>query len=294
MSFKVLSWNIEHFKGLSDPRATDLAAYIKGSGLNPPSNDPPDIIAIYEVENSHQGFLFALTHFKNYLTFITEGQNSQEIMILVKKDAFDHITITQNHIFKIGNPYLRPGALLTVSKNNVHTNLLFLHSASGILSDAFGDRIEIAGHFFNLNRQLQKIEDDGGTAARLIILGDLNTMGLRFPRNLVSQKILSYGEERDGLAQLAARAHQSGFTGMEFAVKKHDLTFSNPNDRDQSNLDHVIISDGIHLTNLGNRPDDNAAFKVSVNGWIDKPSGPDRNNFINSMSDHCSLFFKVQ
>lgn len=286
MAFTVLSWNVEHFDGLPDARANHVAAFIQQHN--------PDVIAIYELEDSHGGFLFAHAHFPGFLTFITEGQNNQEILVLANPAQFDHVTVTQQHRFRIGNPYLRPGALATLTQQGVHTSVLFLHSASGTLADAFGDRLEIAGHIFNLNRRLQEIEADTGLAARLIVTGDFNTMGLQFPRRLVSHRVQTFQEEFAGLAHLAGRAHRPNFQGMAFAAKEHDLTFSNPNDRDQSDLDHVLASAGVQLANRGNRPADGQPFEVSVQGWIQQPSGPARNDFINTRSDHCALIFTVQ
>lgn len=286
MAFTVLSWNVEHFDGQFDNRAADIAAFIK--------NFNPDLIAIYELENSHGGFLFARAQFPGFFTFITEGQNNQEILILANPAAFDHVTLTQQHKLRIGNPYLRPGALATVTQGGVHTNLLFLHSASGTGSDAFGDRVEIAGHLFNLNQRLQELEQAGGIAARLIITGDFNTMGLQFPRKLVSHRIQTGAQEIAGLAHLAARAHIRGFQGMAFARKEADLTFSNANDRDQSDLDHVLVSAGTGLAIRGNRASDGRPFQVSVQGWLQQHSGASRNNFIAGRSDHCALIFTVQ
>lgn len=286
MSFTVVSWNVEHFNGFSDVRANDIARLIQ------PHN--PDLIAIYELEDSHSGFLFAQNHFQGFFTFITEGQNNQEILILANPAHFDHVTVTQQHKFRIGNPFLRPGALATLTQQGIHTNVLFLHSASGTLGDAFGDRIEISTHIFNLNKRLQEFEQNSGLSARLIVTGDFNTMGLQFPRNLLSHRVQPFQEEIDGLAHLANRAHIANFQGMAFAAKEHDLTFSNPNDRDQSDLDHVLYSAGIQLSNRSNRPSDGNPFQVSVQGWIQHPSGQARDNFINTRSDHCALIFTVQ
>jgi hypothetical protein len=286
MAFTVFSWNVEHFKGLSDARANDIANFIQ--------QHDPDLIAIYELEDSHSGFLFAQANFQGFFTFITEGQNNQEILILVDPSQFDHITITQQHKFRIGNPFLRPGALVTLTQQGLHTNVLFLHSASGPLADAFGDRMEIASHIFNLNERLQEIEEDSGLAARLIVTGDFNTMGLQFPRKLVSDRVQTFQDELLGLAELANRAHRPNFQGMTFATKEHDLTFSNPNNRDQSDLDHVLVSAGVQLANRGNRLSDGIPFQVSVQGWIQLPTGQARNNFINTRSDHCALIFAVQ
>ncbi len=286
MSFTLLSWNVEHFDGVTDTRAMDIANFIQSHN--------PDLIVIYELEDSHGGFLFAQSFFPGFFTFITEGQNNQEILILANPSSFDHVTVTQQHKFRIGNPFLRPGALVTLTQQALHTNVLFLHSASGTKADAFGDRFEIADHIFKLNKRLQDIELAGGPTARLIVTGDFNTMGLQFPRKLVSHRVQTYQDEIAGFAHLASRAHRHNLQGMAFAPKEHDLTFSNPNNRSQSDLDHVLVSAGVQLTNRGNRPSDGNPFEVSVQGWIQQPSGVARNNFINTRSDHCALIFTVQ
>jgi exonuclease III len=285
MAFIVVSWNVEHFDGGVDQRAIGVANHIQQFN--------PDLIAIYELESEHGGWNFARRFFPGFFTFITEGQNLQELMILANPASFDHVTITQRHRFRLRNPFLRPGALATVSQNDVHTNLLFLHSASGTLGDAFGDRVEIAERFFNLNKTLQKLEADGGPPARLVICGDLNTMGLQYPRGIQADRHLTDAQELAGLAELAGRAHRTNFVGMTVAPKEFDVTFSNANNRQASGLDHVMVSHGLQLTNQGNRPLDGQPFEVMVRGWQQLPTQAQRNQFINTMSDHNALVFEV-
>ena len=90
--------------------------------------------------------------------------------------------------------------------------------------------------------------------------------GDQIPRRLVSHSILTGDEEIDGLIHLAGRARRSGFQGMSFAVKEHDLTFSNRTGRMTGNLDHAIVSSGLQLANLGNL-NDGTPFAVRVEGW---------------------------
>ena len=183
MAFTVVSWNVEHFDGGTDPRAVAVADHIRQFNA--------DVITIYELENDHGGWNFARNFFPGHFTFITEGQNSQELLILVNPANIDHVAITQRHRFRLRNPFLRPGALVTVTQNNDHTNLLFLHTASGTTGDAFGDRVEMAERFFALNKVLQELEENGGPPARLIICGDLNTMGLQYPRKIQANRHLT-------------------------------------------------------------------------------------------------------
>jgi exonuclease III len=286
MPFTVVSWNVEHFNGGTDQRATNVANHIQQFN--------PDLIAIYELKSEHNGWNFARHFFPGHFTFITEGQNLQEILILVNPANFDHVHITQRHRFRLRNPYLRPGALVTVSQNNAHTNLLFLHTASGTTGDAFGDRVEMAERFFDLNKALQSIEENGGPTARFVICGDLNTMGLQYPRKIQAHRHLTDAEELVGLAELADRARRTNFNGMSIASKEFDITFSNANNNQASGLDHVIVSDGLQLTNQGNRVSDGQPFEVRVQGWQQLGTQAQRNQFINNISDHNALVFEVQ
>lgn len=285
MSFSVLSWNVKAFCGGIDVKANRVSTLIHSFA------PVPDVVAIYEVENSHGAFRFARHFFPNCICFITEGQNNKEILLIVNHAAFDFVTLTQKHKFKIGNPHLRPGALVTLTQDGIHTNILFLHPASFTSADGFGDRFEMYGHAFSLNERIQELAVAAGEPARLIIAGDLNTMGLQFPRPLVSQRILTGQREIVGLAYMADRAHIDGFDEMSLAVKEHDLTFRNRSGRKTGDLDHVLVSSGLQLVNLGNL-DDGTPFTVRVEGW-QQLAGDARVDFIDNVSDHCALYFSV-
>jgi endonuclease/exonuclease/phosphatase family metal-dependent hydrolase len=287
MCFAVLSWNVRKFKGGTDPRADRVADLIN-------SFIPvPDIIVIFEVENSHGVFRFAEHFFPDYTCFITEGQNSQEIALIINRSSFDFVTVTQKYKFKIGNPNLRPGVLATLTQGDVHTNILFLHVASMTLADGFGDRFEILNHALSLNKKIQQLAEDSGEQARLIIAGDLNTMGLQFPsKKIKSHRVLTGEQEIAGLDHLAARAHRGGFQGMSRAPKEHDLTFSNSNGSQKGDLDHVLVSSGLELEQLGNLPSGDL-FAVRVKGW-QQLYGANRKDFVDNVSDHCALYFRVK
>ncbi len=286
MAFTVLSWNVKMFKGGTDHRAERVRNLI--NSFNP----VPDVIAIFEVQNSNGLFRFAKHFFPAYTCFITEGQNSQEIAFLVNRSSFDFVAITQKYKFKIGNPNLRPGIFATLVQGGVHTNILFLHVASMTLADGFGDRQEILNHALSLNEKIQELAEGSGEPARLIITGDLNTMGLQFPRGIKSHKVLTGEQEIAGLEHLAARAHRDGFQGMSRAVKEHDLTFSNKSGRKQGDLDHVLVSSGLQLADLDNLPSGDP-FAVRVEGW-QQFAGDEQKEFIDNVSDHCALYFRVE
>ena len=68
---------------------------------------------------------------------------------------------------------------------------------------------------------------------------------------------------------------------MAVPRKEFDITFSNANNRQASGLDHVIVSDGLQLTNQGNRLSDGQPFDVRVEGWQQLATQAQRNQFIN-------------
>lgn len=75
----------------------------------------------------------------NYTFQITEGPKTQEILIGVKKTltAF----ITHKTTFKSGTTHIRPGQLVTVTKNGKNYALLFLHIVSGTNPRGMGLRV---------------------------------------------------------------------------------------------------------------------------------------------------------
>jgi hypothetical protein len=285
MCFTVLSWNIKMFKGGTDQRAKRVSNLIKSF------NPVPDLIAIFEVQNSHGMFQFAEHFFPNHTCFITEGQNGQKTALLIHSTPFDFMAVTQKHQFKIGNPHLRPGILATLTQDGIHTNILFLHEASKALADGFGDRFEILNHALNLNKKIQELTERAGESARLIIAGGLNTTGLRFPGKLPSHRVLTGTQEIAGLDILAAQAHRDGFQGMSRAVKEHSRTCSNQNGSETGDLDHVLVSSGLELESL-NLPNQDP-FTVRVVGW-QQLSGVDRRDFISNVSDRCALYFRAK
>jgi hypothetical protein len=70
-AFSVALWNVEHFKG--DPTRTErVVNYLKAQN--------PDVIDIYEVEGA-EIFSAITPKFPNYTFRITEGRQSQEILV---------------------------------------------------------------------------------------------------------------------------------------------------------------------------------------------------------------------
>ena len=106
--FSAASWNIEHFK--DDPtnvRIDRVVEFVKTQN--------PDVFGIFEVEGSTI-FNALVNKMPNYIFQITEGVQTQEILVGVRKTltAF----ITQRTEFRSGTTHMRPGQLVTITKDN--------------------------------------------------------------------------------------------------------------------------------------------------------------------------------
>ena len=151
VNLKILSWNIEHFNGTGgidksnrkarEKRVERVTKLIK--------DEKPDVFGLSEVEGK-------LIHSKmtrllpGYVFNITEGRQSQEILIGVKHGltAF----FAQRNEFKRSNPSLRPGALLTITIKDIDIPILFIHLKSMPSPEGFGLRDAMFEKDFNLKK----------------------------------------------------------------------------------------------------------------------------------------------
>lgn len=269
MTLRILSWNVEHFKGGS--KVEPVADLIKKAN--------PDVFALYEVE--HLNVLQLMRdHFPTFSFQITDGPEVQEILVGYRNASAYQATFTQKREFKAHNPALRPGAMLTLRRQNKYLNLLFLHTDSGTDAAAFGNRDEMFEKVWKAKTAIDKMS---GVDGHLIVTGDLNTMGLFFPTKAKKNEAVSADREIQVLSEVAAKSK------MVMLDKEFDLTFNN--NTLISNLDHVLASDRLSFKNLGTRTD-GTPFQVAVRGW-QQLSGADRKKFINDVSDHCALIMEV-
>ncbi len=107
-AFSVASWNIEHFGALDKNKKPKKPV---GPILDFLAAQNADVVALYEVVGSYV-FRPLMKKFPGYQFFITEGPQTQEILIGVKKGLTTFTT--QKIEFKSGAAYLRPGQLLTL------------------------------------------------------------------------------------------------------------------------------------------------------------------------------------
>ena len=270
MKFSVLSWNIEHFKG-GATRLKKVASHIK--------KQKPDVFALLEIENVNVRALMEQA-FAGYDFALTDGPQVQEILVGWRRAAFEQAVFSQKREFDVGNDKLRPGALLSVRLEGVWYNLLFLHTDSGTDAPAFGNRAEMFGKTWNLKSALDRnLGGDG--ASRLVVMGDLNTMGLMFPRP--AKKFLRV----DAPTEIAALAEAAKDAGMKLLTKDRDATWKGS--VGESNLDHAIASASLDFTRFGAGAE---APQVKVKGWPDL-AGTAQASFLADVSDHASLYLEI-
>jgi hypothetical protein len=270
-AFSVLSWNVEHF-GAAAPNMPPKKPV--GPVIDLVAQQNADVVAIYEVAGA-MVFNEVTAKMPNYSFHITEGPQTQEILVGVRKtfSAF----FTQRVEFNSGVTVLRPGALLTITVAGANYCLLFLHLKSLTDPRGFGLRDDQTERALKFRTVLDK---SSAGQANYIFMGDLNTMGMTLN---FSDKDLTAEEE---IARLKARCPTRRLTVLE---KSEPATFW-PGSRSSlppSNLDHVVASDHLKFRSFGGVP-------VSVRGWPQEPTDAKRDKWTAKFSDHAMLFFEVQ
>lgn len=276
-AFSVASWNVEHLGDTGSPqRIANVVGFLQASN--------PDVIAIYEVEGKHV-WRQLLDGLPGYSWFITEGQNTQEILLGTKSvlTAF----VTQKVEFTSRDAYMRPGALMSIFRDGEIYSLLFLHLASMNDPRGFGLRQDMVDRAFAFK---QKVVDAVAAAAgdqpNFIFLGDLNSMGLDYvydqpggPGTALTRVRALAENEIDRLAYEGAKV------GMRRLRKTHDVTWRSATM--QSNLDHVVAADHLQFRQF-------SGADVAVRGWPELATEQEQREWIAAFSDHALLYFEVQ
>lgn len=273
MRIRVLSWNVEEFDGQANQldKVVDLI-----------QDQDPDLFALYEVEDIDVLDLMR-DDFGGYDFNITDGPQNKEILVGHRRNTFDQVVFSQKREFKAYNPRLRPGAFLSVRVGTEFFNFLFLHTDAGTLAKDFGNRFEMFEKIWSLKGRLDRMNEP--RPGNLVVMGDLNTMGLQYPRRLVSHRLVGGGEEVEAVRHLADRA------GMRILKKEFDITYNNL--RVESDLDHALASEHMSFRTLGNREADGEPFAVRVRGWH-QLGGQARRRFIEHISDHSALIVELE
>ncbi|MFW9944768.1 MAG: endonuclease/exonuclease/phosphatase family protein [Candidatus Sifarchaeia archaeon] len=277
-AFSVVSWNIKKFKG-DKARAERVAVLLE--------NKDPDVFAIYEASGGDV-FLPLAKHLKGYTFHTTEGRQSQEIVVGVKNDV--SAFITQKTEFQSGASLMRPGLLVTVERDSVYYPLLFLHLASSPDPRGMGLRDDMLDRAFHFKKILEEaLQAIGQAKANYMFLGDLNTMGLKYPFGVRGGK-----HGFDGKVELAKwdRFGNKDIYAMQRLSKTHDVTYRSHGGHLQGNLDHVYAEK--HLRFKKFNKGSSGRVDVEVSGWVDQTSEQDIQDWISKYSDHSMLYLEVQ
>lgn len=281
--FSIASWNVEHFgKKKGEDAAAVLEARIDRV-VRFLADQDPDIFALFEVEGATV-FQSLVEHMPGYTFQITEGPQTQEILVGVKRDitAF----ITQKTEYKAGTTHMRPGQLVTVRASDGHDYaILFLHVASGPDPRGWGLRDDMVQRAFDFRKVLDKAAEGPGTA-RYLFLGDLNSMGLEYP---FDHSIPATDElkkwDREGARPQVQMARQG---------KTHPNSWSNGSHSRiaDSSLDHVFAAEQLVFAQFPMA--DGAHATVKVIGWVDEPTDAAKDQWIADYSDHCMLYLEIE
>jgi exonuclease III len=269
-AFSIASWNVEHFKGKPE-RSDRVINFIKAQN--------PDVLGLYEVEGS-KVFKTVTTKFPGYTFQITEGPETQEILVGIRSSLSSFIT--QKLEFKSGTTHMRPGLLLTITIANKHYIVLFLHLASNNAPRGFGLRDDMAVRAIKFRKKLNEAANGD---SNYIFLGDLNSMGLDYP----------YKKDIESATELKRWDYRATrYYDMRRLTKTHDLTFSNGSGSSipDSNLDHVYASEHLKFKKFNKAGGTKA--EVDVRGWVNKQTQSQKDKWIKDYSDHSLLFLEVQ
>jgi endonuclease/exonuclease/phosphatase family metal-dependent hydrolase len=270
--FSVASWNVEHFK--DDPsRIGRVIDFVKAQ--------KPDVFGLHEVEGA-MVFDTLVAKMPDYVFQITEGSETQEILVGVRRTltAF----ITQKVEFRSGTTHMRPGQLVTITKNDRPYAILFLHLASGNDPRGMGLRDDMLLRAFEFRKVLDKASGGPGKA-RYLFLGDLNTMGMEYPfnRDIVAEIELRKWD------QVAARKT----IDMRRLPKTHDATWTNGSTSSipDSNLDHVFATSNLKFKTFAKS--DGTKAEADVRGWVDEVGPAARDKWIGRFSDHSLVYVEL-
>ncbi|MDJ0951806.1 MAG: endonuclease/exonuclease/phosphatase family protein [Alphaproteobacteria bacterium] len=268
---KVLFWNIENFTGANPGRAEKVIRHIREAGA--------DVLGFSEIKDKAALRSILQDSLHDYDFGITDGLQGIELLAGWRRGEFEQALFTQRREFKADNPHLRPGSLLSVKKRGKFFNFLFLHTDSGRKERDYNNRQDMFEKIWAMRKRLEDIE---GQESKLIVLGDLNTMGKSArgrSGNITGQ------EEVEELKRDAANNE------MKLFDKSHNNTWARVKSSGEiemeSNLDHVIASNTITLNDLG------GGTRVRVRGWVNAATDSERLEFVEHISDHCSIECEV-
>ncbi|MBI9067259.1 MAG: endonuclease/exonuclease/phosphatase family protein [Salinivirgaceae bacterium] len=272
--YSLLSWNVEHFKKSSNDHVNQRVKRITQAIMK----EDPDVFAIYEVEGKDI-FEEMVKNFSAYSFHITEGPQTQEILVAVKGTITSFYT--QKVSFKSGINILRPGALLTLHIDGENYPILFLHLKSKNDARSFGLRDDMLTKAIKFSKSLKTDKP-----ANYLFIGDLNTMGLNyyFDRDIPAETEL---RKSDNYAQR--------YYKLQRLPKTFPNTYNNGSNSSypQSNLDHCYAAQHLKFKLFNNKDDSSNLSPIDVRGWVDFQSSQEQDQWIEDYSDHAYLYLEV-
>ena len=270
-----MSWNVKQFRG-NHHRTRQIIDQIEDL--------EPDVFGIIEFLAKDQvSTILNDDFFKDYNFAFTDSKEEIEIFIGWKKNKFSQAVFTQRRELQVGKVTMRPGALLSLKEtsDSKFTNLLFLHTDSGKEFADFSNRQMMLQKVWDMNNKLTEIQN----APRLVVLGDLNTMGRK--KLSVAKPTISKKTE---IEDLEAEAEEFG---MQVLKKSHDLTYRSLGGSLRGDLDHVIASKDLEFEEFSDPKSPNNPHKIQVKGWIEL-DGTGQDDFIKFISDHCVIYGEIK
>ena len=273
MAFSLLSWNIEKFNYDKPARVKTVAVAIK--------EHDPDVFGVLEFLAKDAARRLVRDFFPDYDFAFTDSKMGIEILVGWRRGRFAQILYTQRRELQVRNENLRPGGLLSVRQKGatLFNNMLFLHTDSGTLPDEYRRRETMFGKIWSLKKALAALPEQEGKA-RLIAVGDLNTMGRK---DTPGAPKVTEDQEIAALSSATTKA------GMQVLTKSAPKTWSNPSGSKKSNLDHMIASNDLAFKS---QQVNGQSVQVVVDGWVNK-TGPAKRSFIENVSDHSMLFAEI-
>ncbi len=269
--FSIASWNVEHFKG-DGPDAARVERVIDFL-----AQQKPDLLALYEVEGK-QVFDVLTAKMPDYFFQITEGLQTQEILVGVRKTLNPLPLVSQRTEFRSGTTHMRPGQLVSLKVGAEKYAVLFLHLSSGVDPRGMGLRDDMVLRAIDFKKTLDRSAAEG-ERANYIFLGDLNSMGMEYPQHNIPAT--------DELAKWDKEAKKKKYA-MRRLTKTHINSWSNGSASSipDSALDHAFASD--HLTFKSFNGAD-----ISVRGWVNAANSAEKDKWIKELSDHSLLYLEV-
>lgn len=276
MGYSLLVWNVEKYTASRSSRTRKVAELIRAYN--------PDVFGILEFKAKKAVRELITEFYDDYDFGVTDSKMSIDILVGWRRGKFDQVIYTQRRAFQAGNPNLRPGGLLSAREvgSSRFNNILFLHTDSGKSLTDYKNRQAMFKKVWGLNRALTELPVQENEP-RLVVLGDLNTMGRKRTNTTPTIKA------KDEINRLIDSANQNEMLVLE---KSHDKTYRSAGGSLTGDLDHIIASNDLEVQTWSYPDTPEHEFQVECDGWVNL-TGTARTTFIDTIADHALLYCEI-